>query len=68
MELKILERTLDLQCYSDLSACKSPRHPSMWINYSLITLRVGKTINCTFGYTTIDRRIVGMPFLLVVLK
>ena len=74
MELRILERTLDLQRYLDWSACESPRHLSkrkeicQWINCLLISLRVGKTITAHLGILTIDRRIVSMPFLLVVVK
>jgi len=74
MELNILKSLPDSQCYSDWSACESPRHLSkrkeicQWINCLLITLRVGTTITAHLGILTVNRQIVGMPFLLVVAK
>jgi hypothetical protein len=74
MELFILKSLLDLQRYLDWSACESPRHLSkrkeicQWINCLFITLQVGKTITAHLGILTISGEIVGMPFLLVVVK
>ena len=68
MELNILKSLPDLQRYLDWSACKSPRHLSMCTNCSLINLQVGKTITAHLGMLTIYGKIVGMPFLLVVVK
>jgi len=73
MELNILKSLPDSQCYLNWLACESPRHLSkrkeicQWIN-CLPNLRVGKTITAHLGILTIDRRIVSMPFLLVVVK
>ena len=74
MELNILKKFTRFTMLLDWSACESPRHLSkrkeicQWINCLFITLQVGKTITAHLGILTISGEIVGMPFLLVVVK
>jgi len=57
-----------------VSFAKCPKYDYQRLQYQTMikttsfSLRVGKTITAHLGILTIDRRIVSMPFLLVVVK